>query len=114
MSVLFKLAEAAEWLAWRLRSFADAHAEEHRNRCALTMDEKLAIMDLYMDGKPLCCREGVKNLRRVLGSSYWVEKINDDAYEMLGCSSGWKPGGHLFEDGKAKLWERILGEEGSP
>jgi len=60
------------------------------------------IMNLYDDGKPLCCAEGRRKLRGFMGR-HWADCISDFAYETLGCNGDWRPGGTHFANGRRKL-----------
>jgi len=49
-------------------------------------ETKRRILALYQEGKPLCCKDGRKNLRDTGLSPGWVERLNEPAYDALGCS----------------------------
>jgi hypothetical protein len=81
--------------------------DEHRAVHPLSEAQKNRVRELYQRGEPLCCRTGKHNLLQIINDVVWVEYINDWAYERLGCSSAWKPGGESWDAGKVTL-EKIL------
>jgi hypothetical protein len=90
-------------VASKLRSIADRQAAWHLKRFPLSEAEQRAVMDLYLRGESLCCGKGMANLRHVLRDPIWVSFINERAYETLGCSEKYRPGGEYFEEGKEEL-----------
>jgi len=62
-----------------------------------------AVCLAFKDGLPVCCEKGIKNLRALSLDDIWVEFISDWAYEEIGCSSLYMPGGSLHAESLAKL-----------
>ncbi len=87
----------------------EMHAQRHRKEQPPTKREKAAILSMYYQGLPLCCRGGLANLRSIIDPC-WAEYINDWAYENLGCTGNApKEGG--FQQGREKLEKFLNGEE---
>ena len=98
-----------DWERWDNK--LEARSKEHRGAFPLPESVKNEIRTAYRSGEPLCCKRGRLTLEATAADHCWVDFINKEAYERLGCDESWKPGGRYFEEGKEKL-ERILrGEE---
>jgi len=111
LKLLRLLTESAEHVAGKLREALDERTVEHLVAAPLSEDDKAAVWNLYLQGKPLCCKEGKKNLEAALDDPFWVEHINEWAYELLGCDPEYQPGGRWHEGGKSKLLSILKGEK---
>jgi len=104
-------AERADEGDWALKMEADRLLREYLVENPLPESMRETIRALYSSGARLCCHGGKKRLEEVMDDPRWVHHINDMAYDSLGCSKSFKPGGDTFEEGKERL-ERILNGNG--
>ena len=79
----------------------------HRRKHPLSEKTRARILASFVAGNPLCCTRGRENLAGLGLDGYWIEYLNDWAYEALGCSDEWKLGSHFFEHGSKRLREKL-------
>jgi hypothetical protein len=80
------------------------HALDHLHKHPLSGAQKKSILDAFREGKPLCCEHGRLLLWLELRlDDCWSDYINMWAYESIGCSEDYQPGGRLFEEAQDKI-----------
>jgi len=98
--------EAAE-----AQSALEEAGKRYRREHPITEETKTKLINLYKSGKPLCCTQGRANLTDAGLAGYWVEYLNDWAYDSLGCQGYYFPGGSGYESGLRSLRNRLQQEK---